>query len=114
MPFEPPYPENSSSPIDAAGALALGFGALALAAFAHPVVYILGSLPWRSQPARFDPDAALREAGALHTSAARVDEHGDVECMRCSDFVAYDSMSLNEDGAFCARCVERLTAAAVR
>ena len=39
---------------------------------------------------------------------------GDVECTRCSSFVAYDSMSLDEDGAFCAACVERLTAVAAR
>ena len=92
----------------------MGLGTLALTAFAYPVAYILGSLPWRSQPARFDPDAALRESGALHTSAARIDERGDVECTRCSSFVAYDSMSLDEDGAFCAACVERLAAVAAR
>lgn len=112
-PFDPPVPEPAS-PLDTAGTLALGFGAVAVAAFAYPVAYVLASLPWpRREELPFDPDAALREAGALHTSAARIDERGQVQCMRCSSFVSYATMSLNEDGAFCSPCAERLTAAAV-
>lgn len=31
-----------------------------------------------------------------------------MECTRCGDLVAYESMSLNEDGYFCAWCTAAL------
>lgn len=56
---------------------------------------------------------ALRQCDAGQTRAPEIDERGFVECVHCSAFVPYVSMSLNEDGCFCRLCAERLTAVAV-
>jgi hypothetical protein len=55
----------------------------------------------------------LAACGATNTEPPVTDENGDVQCADCAEFVPYRTMSLNEDGCFCARCATKRTNAAV-
>lgn len=115
LPFEPPSGEPPTAGQTAA-TVAVGVGVLALAVVLEPVLSILHIPAWflpEVKPPPFDTEAALRQCNADRTRAPEVDERGFVECVRCSAFVPYTSMSLNEDGCFCRLCADRLTAVAV-
>lgn len=58
-------------------------------------------------------DLVLAACGATNTEPPVTDELGHVQCAQCAEFVPYATMSLNENGCFCARCAAQLTAAAV-
>ncbi len=80
----------------------------------EPVFSILRiAAPLFPEPPPFDQEAALRQCNADQTRAPEIDEQGFVECVHCSAFVPYASMSLNEDGCFCRLCAQRLTSNAV-
>ena len=103
LPFEPPVPERET-PTEKAATIAAGVGVVALAVIAEPILHVLRIpalfLP-EVEPPAFDVEAALRACNADETRAPEIDERGFVECVHCSAFVPYASMSLNEDGCFC-------------
>ena len=53
------------------------------------------------------PDA-FDDTAHLGTAAPERDDKGNTQCARCNNFVPYSTMSLNEDGAFCAPCANAL------
>lgn len=70
----------------------------------------LGAIPGRR---RREEEPMLPPAIITDTTAAPVsDERGLVQCTRCAELVEYASMSLDENGYFCAPCAAALVAAA--
>jgi hypothetical protein len=110
LPFESPPPQSPTAG-EIATTVAGGIVVLAAAAVLKPFVSIFGVadlfLP-AEPPPPFDVERALRQVGAPLEGPPR-DERGFVECTRCSAFVPYASMSLNEEGYFCRVCAAALT-----
>jgi hypothetical protein len=103
-PFEPPTPEPSTG--ETALAVGAGFGVIALDIVTAGFLSGLDAIPSLSR----DPEAPIDLAPLLATiadTAAPVDDgEGNVQCTRCTQLVPYATMSLNEDGYFCAACVK--------
>lgn len=115
LPFESPPPVPATTG-EVVATIAAGVGVVALAFVLHPlhsVARVAGLLVPTLEEPPFDVEAALRQCDADQTRGPELDERGFVECVRCSAFVPYASMSLNEDGCFCRICAERVTAAAL-
>ena len=117
LPFEPPQPEQPTK-LETAARVAGGVGLVAVAVIAEPVLRVLSiaGLFAADEPEPFDHEAqqlALHACGAANTSPPVTDELNHVQCAECSEFVPYDTMSLNENGCFCARCASRLTDMAI-
>jgi hypothetical protein len=117
LPFESPAPEPTPV-VDTVAAIA-GSAAVVALVLAVPIVgdllslASLPSLPGGDDGADgFDVDAALRASNADVPPPPR-DERGFVECTKCSAFVPYGSMSLDESGYFCRYCAESMTQAAL-
>lgn len=116
LPFEPPTPTKPTV-AETATLIVAGVGVMAVLIAIHPVLVLakLAVLPFwlfrdRSEPEPpFDVERALIVSGAADTRTPTRDEHGDVECTRCSAFVPYASMSLNEEGCFCRYCATATT-----
>lgn len=101
--FDPPQPETPSA-LETAGMIGGGVVLLALAAVIGPLPDFGGGL---LPDPPFDDEArarALRACGADQARAPQRDPHGSAQCTGCAAFVPYASMSLNEDGYFCASC----------
>lgn len=110
-PFEPPTPETSptTTPVQTAGAVAAGFGLVALDIATAGFVSALASIPTVSADEPGPPDITPLLAQAAGTSPPVDDGEGNVQCSRCTYLVPYATMSLNEDGYFCAACAKELT-----
>ena len=117
LPFEPPQPDTPTK-LETAATVAAGVALVPVAMLAEPVLRALSipALFGADDPEPFDAEAqrlALHACGAANTEPPVTDENGDVQCAECAEFVPYATMSLNEDGCFCATCAAKLTANAV-
>lgn len=117
LPFEPP-PPDSPTKLETAATVAAGVALVPVMVLAEPVLRALAipALFGADDELPFDAEAqrlALHACGAANTEPPVTDENGDVQCAECSQFVPYSTMSLNENGCFCASCASKLTAAAV-
>lgn len=105
LPFEPPPPGRPTT-TETAGRIVAGVGVVAAAAVLPTfdgLGRVVGLFVDIEEPP-FDQQAALAACGADATEPPVTDELNHVQCARCSEFVPYESMSLNEDGCFCAGC----------
>lgn len=69
----------------------------------------LGAIPGRR---RREEEPMIPPANITDTTPPVSDERGLVQCTRCAELVEYASMSLDENGYFCAPCAAALVAAA--
>lgn len=107
-PFDPPTPEPVS-PIEVIGGIALVAGIVVVDTATGGLLSFLDAVPAPRQQ-----DAARTRAVIIPgmTSAPKQDRCGNVQCSRCSVYVAYQSMSLSEHGYFCSRCAATIAASA--
>lgn len=105
-PFEPPRP-TLVSPLVIAGGMALLALAVVIDRLSGGLLGTLLLIPTPSGKPAPAPDAKL--AG---TTGPASDSRGNARCTRCGQFVAYSSMSLDEDGYFCPPCAAAIVAAA--
>jgi hypothetical protein len=110
-PFEPPTPETAPTMTrkQTAAAVAAGLGLVALEVVLGGLLEaVLMPLAIFSRKTT-GPDMTPLLATIGDTSAPVDDTEGNVQCSRCNQFVPYATMSLNEDGYFCATCAAQLT-----
>jgi len=106
-PFDPPAPEPTK-PLQVAGAVGLAAAAVAVDVATGGWLSFLGMIDGPAEARKSTPAPIVVEG----TAAVNRDDRGHAQCTRCSVYVAYDSMSFNEDGYFCSECAAALVARA--
>ena len=109
-PFDPPAPEPVS-PIEIVGGMAFLAGIAIVDVATGGLLSLLDVVP-SPQGAAFGGGAPASGVITTGTATLNKDGCGNVQCTRCSVYVAYQSMSLNEHGYFCSRCTAALVASA--
>jgi hypothetical protein len=102
--FDPPTPPATSAAEIAGGTAAL-VGLVAVDVATGGLLGALAAIPGGERREPIDVRALEAAMPELATTAApRRAADGRVHCTRCDDAVAFASMSLNDEGYFCAAC----------
>lgn len=110
-PFEPPAPEPGVA--DIALAVGAGFAVVALDIVTGGILSGLNAIPGGARDGSEPIDLAPLLATIADTGAPVDDGEGNARCTRCTHLVPYSTMSLNEDGYFCAPCAKAIIREAV-
>lgn len=113
LPFDAPTPEPPTA-AEVIGTAAAAVGIIAADVATGGILSALGSIPSPSCEETRPVDITPLLATIADTSAPARDADGNAACSRCGEYVAYEAMSLNEHGYFCAPCAATLTDEAVR
>lgn len=105
-PFEPPPPEPAVA--DTALAVGVGIGVVALDILTGGFLSGLSAIPGGPRDGTEPIDLAPILATIADTGAPVDDGEGNAQCTRCTHLVPYATMSLNEDGYFCAPCAKAI------
>lgn len=113
LPFDAPTPEPPST-AEVIGTAAAAVGVIAADVATGGLLSTLASIPAPSSDDNKPVDITPLLATIADTSAPARDADGNAACSRCNAYVAYETMSLNEQGYFCAACAATLTDEALR
>jgi len=113
LPFDAPTPEPPSA-AEVIGTAAAAIGVIAADVATGGILSTLASIPAPSAANNEPVDLAPLLATIADTSAPARDANSNAACSRCSGYVPYETMSLNEHGYFCTVCAAKLTEEALR